>query len=145
MLKTGDDAPEFELLDHEGRKVTSTSLRGRRYVLWFYPKADTPGCTKEGCGFRDHAPAYAKKGVDVFGVSFDAPADNKAFAAKFQFPFRLLSDVDRKLAIACGAAEDASAKSAKRLTFVIGANGRVEQAIETKDPAGQAASLLQTL
>lgn len=145
MIKVGDAAPEFDLLDHEGRKVSSKSLQGKRYVLWFYPKADTPGCTKEGCGFRDHAPAYKEKGVEILGVSFDKPEDNKAFAEKFKFNYRLLSDTDRKLGVALGAADDVSARSAKRTTFVVGTNGKIEQSIEVKDAAGQAESVLKTL
>jgi thioredoxin-dependent peroxiredoxin len=145
MLKAGDKAPDFDVLDHTGQKVTSSGLKGKRYVLWFYPKADTPGCTKEGCGFRDHAPAYKAKGVEILGISFDKPEDNKAFVEKFQFPYPLLSDTDRKVAVAFGAADDASARSAKRLTFVVGPDGKIEQAIDTKDPAGQADALLKMI
>jgi peroxiredoxin Q/BCP len=86
-----------------------------------------------------------KKGIEILGVSFDTPEANKAFAEKFKFPFRLLCDTDRKLGVAYGAADDASARSAKRLTFVVGPTGKIEQAIETKDPAGQADALLKTL
>ena len=79
------------------------------------------------------------------GISFDEPAENKKFAEKFHFPFRLLSDTDRKVGMAYGAADDASAKYAKRLTFVVSPDGKIEQAIDTKDPAGQAESLLKTV
>jgi peroxiredoxin Q/BCP len=75
-------------------------------------------------------------------MSFDTPSENKAFAEKFKFPFRLLSDSDRKVAMAYGAADDAAARSAKRLTYVIGPDGKIEHAIDTKDPAGQAEALL---
>jgi peroxiredoxin Q/BCP len=145
MLKVGDKAPDFEVLDHEGQKVSLKGLKGKRVVLWFYPKADTPGCTKEGCGFRDRWPDYQKKKVEVFGISFDPPAANKAFAEKFKFPYRLLSDTERKVAIAYGAADDATARSAKRQTFVIGPDGKIEQAIDVKDAAGQADQLLEAM
>ena len=145
MLKAGDKAPDFEVLDHTGKKVSSRDLKGKRYVLWFYPMADTPGCTKEGCGFRDKTPDYQKKGVEILGISFDKPEANKAFVEKFKFPFRLLSDTDKKVGMAFGAADDASAKTAKRLTFVVGPDGKIEQAIDTKDPAGQADALLKMI
>jgi thioredoxin-dependent peroxiredoxin len=145
MLKVGDKAPDFEVPDQEGNKVSLKSMRGKRVVLWFYPKADTPGWTKQGCGFRDRTPDFKKKNVEILGISFDPPAANKAFSEKFKFPFRLLCDTDRKVGIAYGAADDATARSAKRLTFVISPDGMIEQAIDVKDPAGQADSLLPTV
>ena len=89
--------PGFEVLDHTGKKVSSRDLKGKRYVLWFYPMADTPGCTKEGCGFRDRPPAYKAKGVEILGMSFDKPEANKAFVEKFKFPSGS-SDTDKRSA-----------------------------------------------
>jgi peroxiredoxin Q/BCP len=83
--------------------------------------------------------------VEILGISFDPPEANKKFAEKFKFPFRLLSDTDRKVGLAYGAADDPSARTAKRLTFVVGPDGKIEQAIETKDPAGQADALLEKM
>jgi peroxiredoxin Q/BCP len=85
------------------------------------------------------------KKIEIFGVSFDTVAENQAFAAKFSFPFRLLSDPERAMGLAYGACTDAKDKHAKRITYVIGADGKVEQAIDTKDPAGQAAALLGSI
>ncbi|MFN0243531.1 MAG: peroxiredoxin [Planctomycetota bacterium] len=145
MLKIGDTAPAFEATDHTGKKIKLADFAGKRIVLWFYPKADTPGCTKEACGFRDNTPAYQGKDVEILGVSFDTPAENKAFADKFKLKYRLLSDTDRKIGIAYKAADNASDKYAKRYTYVIGATGKIEQAIDTKDPANQAADLLKSV
>lgn len=145
MLKPGDPAPDFELQDHHGKLVRLSGLRGQRVVLYFYPKADTPGCTKQGCGFRDRMRDYTAKGVAVLGISFDSVEDNRAFAEKFGYTFPLLSDVDRKAGLAYKAAEDRIDKYAKRFTYVIGPDGKIEQAIDTKDPAGQAAALLPTV
>jgi thioredoxin-dependent peroxiredoxin len=83
--------------------------------------------------------------VEILGISFDTPQANKAFVEKFQFPFRCLSDTDRKVGMAFGAADDVNAKTAKRLTFVVGPDGKIEQAIDTKDPAGQADALLKMI
>ncbi len=145
MLQPNTIAPAFEALDQNGKKVRSSDFAGRRMVLWFYPKADTPGCTKEGCGFRDRNKDFEAKGIAILGVSFDTVAENNAFADKFSFPFRLLSDPERKMGLAYGACEKATDQYARRLTYVIGPDGKIEQAIETKDPAGQAAQLLENL
>jgi peroxiredoxin Q/BCP len=145
MLHVGDPAPDFAATDHRGNLVTLSGLKGRRFVLWFYPKADTPGCTRQGCGFRDQAAGYAEKGVAIFGVSFDTEAENAAFAEKFSFPFPLLSDTDHEVGLAYGACDSPTDGYAQRITYVIGPDGLIEQAMKTKDPGGQAASLLATL
>lgn len=145
MLKAGEVAPPFEAIDHEGRTVRLKDFAGKRVVLWFYPKADTPGCTKQGCGFRDWHKDIANTGAQVLGVSFDTPADNKAFAEKFRFPFPLLCDVDRKIGLAYKACDTASEAYAKRFTYVIGPDGKIERAIDTKDPGAQAEALSKSL
>jgi peroxiredoxin Q/BCP len=145
MLKPKDIAPDFEVQDHLGATVRLSDFKGKRVVLWFYPKADTPGCTKEACGFRDRFSEYAQRGVEVFGISFDDVASNRAFAEKFRVPYRLLSDPERKVGIAYKACDNAEERYAKRFTYVIGPDGRIEQAIDTKDPGAQAGSLLASL
>lgn len=142
-LKKGDVAPPFRALDQDGNPVSLSDFAGKRVVLWFYPKADTPGCTKQLCGYRDQFEPYEKKGVVVLGVSFDEPAANKAFAQKFGYRRKLLSDADHKIALAYGAAEKSDDAYARRYSFVIGPDGKIEQAIDTKDAGGQAAELLQ--
>lgn len=102
LLKAGDKAPDFTVVDHEGRAVKLADWKGQRVLLYWYPKADTPGCTAESCGFRDHHSLITDVGR-IYGVSFDTPADNKAFAQKYKLPFPLLSDPDRKLMQAWGA------------------------------------------
>jgi peroxiredoxin Q/BCP len=145
MLKVGDTAPDFEVQDHTGKTVRLRELRGKRVVLFFYPKADTPGCTKQSCGFRDRFPDYQKAGISVFGVSFDTVEENAAFAKKFGFAYPLLCDTKRELGLAYKTCDSAQDPYSKRLTYVIGADGKIAQAIDTKDPAAQAATLLAML
>ncbi len=140
MLAAGAAIPAFELRDHEGRTVRSTDLAGRRYLLWFYPKAMTPGCTIEAKSLRDKYVVLQTAGVDVLGVSFDEPLLNKKFVVAEELPFRLLSDTDRKLAVAVGAADSSDAKAAKRISYLVGADGKVIKAYDDVDPtvhAGQ--------
>lgn len=127
MLKAGDAAPDFTAKDQEGKSVSLKDYRGKTLVLWFFPKADTPGCTAEGCAFRDLKADYEKKNAAILGVSFDTAADNSAFAKKFHFNFPLLCDTDRKLGLAYGAADDASATNARRVGVIIGPDGKVKE------------------
>ena len=145
LLPVGSKAPPFSVLDHEGHTVTSAGLAGQRFVLWFFPKADTPGCTRQGCGFRDQQTGFEKQKVKVFGVSFDTPADNRAFVQKFSFPFPLLCDTKREMGLAYKACDSVVDPYPNRITYVIGPDGKIEQAIETKDPGGQAEELLAIL
>lgn len=125
MLRVGDTAPDFVATDHLGRSVALKDLRGKTVVLWFYPKADTPGCTAEGCSFRDLSADYATKDAVIYGVSFDPPEENKAFAEKFNFTFPLLCDTDRKLGMAYGACDNPEATHADRIGVVIDPSGRI--------------------
>ena len=102
-IEEGKAAPAFTLADGEGRKVALADLRGRDVILYFYPKDDTPGCTKEACGFRDLWREIEKLGATVLGVSPDAGAAHEKFRAKYQLPFPLLSDPDKKVMEAYGA------------------------------------------
>jgi thioredoxin-dependent peroxiredoxin len=145
MLKVGDPVPAFRLKDHTGKDRTLAEFRGKRVVLWFYPKANTGGWTAEGCGFRDLTPEYEKKGAVILGISFDTPEENASFVAKQSFPFPLLTDVDRAAAIAFGAAADAKAAYPKRITVVIGPDGKVERIIDKVDARAHPADLLQAL
>jgi peroxiredoxin Q/BCP len=98
----GDSAPSFVLKDHNGTLVSSESLRGSPYLIYFYPKDDTPGCTLEACGFRDSAPRFSAKGVRVLGVSPDSPETHARFRKKYGLTFPLLSDPEKTLAKAFG-------------------------------------------
>ncbi len=102
-LGEGDRAPSFELEDYRGGTLSSKDLGGQAYVLYFYPKDDTPGCTTQACGFRDAAAPFDRAGVRVIGVSPDSIASHQKFSAKYQLPFSLLSDVEQQLATAYGA------------------------------------------
>jgi peroxiredoxin Q/BCP len=125
-LAVGDKAPAFSVKDHTGKTRTLAELSGKRVVLFFYPKADTPGCTIESCGFRDRIRDFEKAGVVVLGASFDTEAENGAFAKKHSLPFALLCDVDKSLAVAYEAA-DVKSPVPKRHTIVIGADGKIER------------------
>ena len=92
MLKEGSTAPAFKTKDGNGETVNSKDLRGQKVVLYFYPKDDTPGCTKEACSFRDAFSKFKKKGIAVLGVSPDSEASHKKFATKYDLPFTLLAD-----------------------------------------------------
>ena len=92
MLAAGDKAPDFTLADHEGNPVSLSELRGGKVLVWFYPKANTPGCTAEGCSLRDHSSELAARGVTILGISKDSVRRQKNFVAKYEFPYRLLAD-----------------------------------------------------
>jgi thioredoxin-dependent peroxiredoxin len=135
MLAAGAAMPAFELRDHEGRPVRSSELAGRRYLLWFYPKAQTPGCTIEAKSLRDNYAVLQTAGVEVLGVSFDEPVANKKFVVAEELPFRLLSDTDRTLAVAVGAADSTDARTAKRISYLVGPDGKILKAYDDVDPS----------
>ena len=145
MLKAGDKFPAWQLVDQSGATVSSTDLAGRRYLLWFYPKAMTPGCTAEGQGLRDAYASFQAKGVAVYGVSFDPPADNARFVATEALPFKLLSDSQRTLAVQVGAADSADAAVARRISYLVGPDGVVLAAYDGVQPAGHAKQVLGDL
>ena len=145
MLKPGDVFPAWSLVDQTGATVASSDLAGKTYLLWFYPKAMTPGCTAEGKGLRDSYPALQAAGVEIVGVSFDAPKDNAAFVHEYQFPFRLLSDSNRTLAATVGAAESRDQAVARRISYLIGPDGKVRRAYDAVNPATHAQQVLADL
>src|SRR5712671_3459766 len=97
MLEPGDTPPPFTLTDGDGREVSLRDFKGRNVILYFYPEDDTPGCTKEACGFRDAWDELEALGVAVLGVSADDAASHRRFASKYRLPFTLLSDPERKV------------------------------------------------
>lgn len=145
MVQPGQPAPPFTARDQAGDALSLEDLRGKRVVLWFYPKADTPGCTREGCGFRDYYSGYKEKGVEVLGISFDPPEANATFREAYAFPFRLLSDTDHAIAEAYGAFDPARPAHARRNTYVIGADGTLEQVLEGVDPGSHPKILYDAL
>jgi len=142
MLEAGTAAPGFRATAHDGSVVALGDLRGRKVVLWFYPKADTPGCTIEGKGFCSAHADFESRGVVILGVSFDDRAANAAFAEKFAFPYPLLCDTDRRIGMAYGACDSPGAKHARRITYVIDEHGIIRHALPKVDPATHLTEIL---
>ena len=138
-MDSGDAAPDFELLDEDGNTVRLADFRGRNVVLYFYPKADTPGCTTQACGVRDRASDYESADAVVLGVSPDPPQKLRKFADKYDLDFTLLSDEDHKTAEAYGVWVEKSMYGRKywgneRTTFVIGPDGRIKSVLRKVKP-----------
>jgi thioredoxin-dependent peroxiredoxin len=121
VIEEGKPAPAFTVPNQDGEPVTLSALRGRWVALYFYPKADTPGCTKQACGVRDHSADYERAGVVVLGISPDSVADVRAFADKYGLPFTLLADEDASVARRYGVWTDHT----ERTTFLIDPDGVV--------------------
>jgi thioredoxin-dependent peroxiredoxin len=128
MVAIGDTAPDFEALDHSGASFQFASTRGAPVVLYFYPKADTPGCTLEGKGFRDVYPEYQARHVRIVGVSTDDCAAQQAFRDKYGLPFPLIADPDQKVSKLYGVLSPGG--HAKRVSFLIDAQGKVMEVVE---------------
>ena len=103
MLKVGDTVPGFTLKDQNNNDVSLSDFRGQKVLVWFYPKASTPGCTAEGCNLRDHHSTFAAKGIQILGISKDSVKRQSNFATKFEFPYPLLSDESGTVVEAFGA------------------------------------------
>jgi peroxiredoxin Q/BCP len=132
-LRSGDPAPDFALADQSGDVVRLSDLRGRKVLVYFYPKADTPGCTAQSCSIRDHRQDLGGLGVAVLGISPDRPDDQAAFDAKYSLGFPLLSDPDHAVAEAWGTWGEKTAYGKTtmgiiRSSFLIDEQGRIEQA-----------------
>jgi thioredoxin-dependent peroxiredoxin len=139
MLETGAKAPEFDLPDQDGQRVRLADLRGQTVVLYFYPKADTPGCTTQACGIRDHRADYEAAGVTVLGVSPDSVEDVKKFHDKQSLNFRLLADADHSVAQRYGTWQEKTNYGktywgVTRSTFIIDGEGVVRHVIPKASP-----------
>ncbi len=150
MPAEGDAAPDFTLPDQDGNDVSLADLRGGTVVLYFYPRADTPGCTTQACGIRDRSDEYAAAGVRVIGVSPDEPAALKKFAGKYDLGFTLLSDPDHAVADAYGAWGEKSMYGKKymgmlRSTFVIDPKGKITRVFPKVQPKKHDALILKAL
>ncbi len=140
MIEQGDAAPDFELPDQDGVPVKLSELRGAPVVVYFYPKADTPGCTTQACGVRDHEADYAAKGAVVLGISPDTVAKVKKFHDKQALNFRLLADEGHAVADAYGVWAEKSMYGKtyfgnERTTFVVGPDGKVAKVLRKVKPA----------
>ena len=149
-LKEGDAAPEIDLEDERGERFRLSGLRGRKVVLYFYPRANTPGCTVEACEFRDRAAEFAGRNAAIVGVSPDKPAAQLKFKTGKSLPFTLLADVDRNAADAYGVWKEKNMYGKKvmgieRTTFVIGEDWRIERIFRKVKAAGHAAQVLETV
>jgi peroxiredoxin Q/BCP len=140
LLAVGAVAPSFSAMAHDGHKVTLADLKGRYVVLYFYPKDDTPGCTKEACEFRDSWAKLQKSGVAVFGVSTQDNASHAAFAEKYHLPFPLLPDEKGEIAAAYGV--PIVDGKARRVTYLIAKDGRIKHVWPDVVPVGHAADIL---
>jgi peroxiredoxin Q/BCP len=147
MLDVDDEAPDFTLPNQNGRTVSISDYRGRRVVLYFYPRADTPGCTTEACGFRDAWDGFEERDVPVLGVSDDPVSDLESFAEEYDLPFELLSDEDGSVSSTYGSYGEKQMfgntfDGVFRNTYVVGPDGRVELVYEGVSPDGHADEVL---
>jgi peroxiredoxin Q/BCP len=147
MLKEGTTAPAFKTTDENGETVSLKGLRGQKVVLYFYPKDDTPGCTKEACSFRDAFAKFKKEGIRVLGVSPDSEASHKKFVAKYKLPFTLLADTDRSIAEAYGVWGEKkfmgrTYMGVHRTTFLIDEKGKIRKIFEKVKPEDHAREVL---
>jgi peroxiredoxin Q/BCP len=149
-LKVGDKAPEFSALTQDGRQISLADFKGQPVILYFYPRDDTPGCTKEACAFRDEFSAFKKKGAVVLGVSTDSVKSHGQFAQKFKLPFLLLADENKAMVEAYGVWGQKSFMGRKyigthRVTFLIGPDGRIKQIWPEVKPQEHAKEVLTAL
>jgi peroxiredoxin Q/BCP len=150
MLKENDIAPDFTLTADDGSEVTLSDLRGRKVILYFYPKDDTPGCTTQACAIRDQWSEFQEKGAQIFGVSPDSVASHVKFREKYQLPFPLLADTEHQVAEAYGVWKEKSMYGRKywgneRTTFIIDEEGRVAKIFPKVKPAEHAELVLKAL
>ena len=148
MLKEGDNAPDFTAKNQDGETVKLSDLRGTRVVLYFYPKDDTPGCTKEACSLRDSFDVFEEKGIKVFGVSNDDEKSHRKFISKYNLPFDLLADTDKNLVETYGVYGEKNMYGKKvmgieRSTFVIDGEGRLVKEWRRVKVPGHAEAVLE--
>ncbi len=150
MLHIGDNAPDFTLPDKHGNPVHLSDFAGKKVVLYFYPRDNTPGCTRQACAFALHHPTFAEKGVAVIGVSKDSVASHLKFAEKYDLPFVLLSDPTHEVIEAYGAWQEKKnygkvSMGVVRTTYLIGEDGRIKQVMSKVKPDTNAEEILAFL
>src|SRR3982751_4063763 len=150
MLKVGDQAPDIRVHTDTGEDFDLSEMRGKRVVLYFYPKADTPGCTVEACEFRDGIAGFDTKNAVVVGISPDKPSSQAKFKEKYDLPFTLLAEEQKAAAEAYGVYQEKNMYGKKvmgivRTTFVIGPDGKIEKIYEKVKAQGHAAKVLEEL
>lgn len=150
MLKPGDKAPDIKLETDTGEMFDLAAHKGETVILYFYPRSDTPGCTVEACEFRDSSKKIAKKGALIVGISPDTVKAQAKFKTKFDLPFILLADAEKKAAEAYGVMKEKNMYGKKvmgvaRTTFVIGPDGKIQKIFEKVKPEGHAGEVLEAL
>jgi thioredoxin-dependent peroxiredoxin len=150
VIPAGISAPDFTLPDENGTPRSLSDYTGKPLVLYFYPKDDTPGCTKEACAFRDDYSAYEEAGVTILGVSPDSPKSHVKFKKKYDLPFTLLSDEDHAVAVQYGVwgpkqYMGRSYEGVHRTTFLIDADGKIRRVFENVKPAEHSQEILEVL
>ena len=141
MPQNGQRLPEVEFVTEDGDRVPSVDLVGQKTVLYFYPKDDTPGCTKEACAFRDRMGDYGEAGIQVYGVSLDSPESHRAFREKYNLNFPLLTDEGGTAARALGVLNEEKGK-ARRTTFLLAPSGEIEKVYPEVSPEMHADEIL---
>ncbi len=150
LLKEGDQAPDFTANDQNGKSVSLTDFRGKNVILYFYPKDDTPGCTLEACSFRDNYQSLVGQGFEVIGVSVDDEKSHKKFEKKFNLPFTLIADVDKKIVEDYGVWGEKSMfgndyMGIIRTTFIINGQGVIKNIITKVDNQNATQQVLDLL
>ena len=150
MLTVKDKVPDISLEDQDGKEVSLKDFKGKTVVLYFYPRADTPGCTKEACSFRDGYKLLQKTGAVLLGASPDTPKAQKKFQEKYHLPFSLLADADKKLCHAFGVIQEKNMYGKKvmgvaRTTFIIGPDGKIKHVFRKVKAEGHAEEVLAYL
>lgn len=148
-IKIGDKAPDFKGNDQNGKIIASKDLKGKKVILYFYPKDDTPGCTAESCNLRDHYQALLKKGYAVVGVSADNEKSHKKFADKYELPFPLIADTEKEILESYDAWGEKSMYGKKymgiiRKTYVIDEKGNIERIFDKVDTKNHTEQILET-
>ncbi len=142
MPERGQQLPDVEFVTEDSEKLAAEDLTGRKTVLYFYPKDDTPGCTKEACAFRDRMEDYRGAGIQVYGVSLDSPESHRRFREKHNLNFPLLTDVDGRAAEALGVLRE-NREKANRVTFLLAPGGKIAKVYPEVSPETHADEILQ--
>ena len=149
-LKKGEKAPDFKAKNQNGEEVSLSYFRGKKVILYFYPKDDTPGCTAESCSFRDNYQSLLKDGFEVIGVSTDDEASHLKFTSKYQLPFNLIADSDKKIVEAYGVWVEKNLYGRKymgtaRKTFIISPDGLIDRVIDKVDTENASRQVLDSI
>jgi peroxiredoxin Q/BCP len=149
-LKAGDKAPAFTAQDQQGNTVKLSNYKGKKVVIYFYPKDDTPGCTKEACNFRDNYSLLKKKGIEVIGISTDSVKSHGKFVEKYELPFNLVADEEKQIVETYGVWGEKkfmgkTYMGTNRVTFIINENGIIEHIITKVDNTNSTEQILELL